>query len=63
MQTACPILLVEQNASMALSLCDHGYIMENGQIVLGGNGPSVPMRIFGNSTWGRVAHTREVSGT
>ena len=31
------ILLVEQNASMALSLCDHGYIMENGQIVLDGS--------------------------
>jgi branched-chain amino acid transport system ATP-binding protein len=31
------ILLVEQNASMALSLCDHGYVMENGQIVLDGN--------------------------
>ncbi len=31
------ILLVEQNAAMALSLCDHGYIMENGQIVLDGS--------------------------
>ena len=31
------ILLVEQNASMALSLCDHGYVMENGQIVLDGS--------------------------
>ncbi len=27
------ILLVEQNAAVALELCDHGYIMENGQIV------------------------------
>ncbi len=28
------ILLVEQNARMALSIADHGYIMENGKIVL-----------------------------
>jgi len=27
------VLLVEQNASMALSLADYGYIMENGKIV------------------------------
>ncbi len=27
------ILLVEQNASLALELCDHGYILENGQVV------------------------------
>jgi branched-chain amino acid transport system ATP-binding protein len=27
------ILLVEQNAAMALQLADHGYIMENGKIV------------------------------
>jgi branched-chain amino acid transport system ATP-binding protein len=27
------ILLVEQNAALALSLCDHGYILENGQVV------------------------------
>ena len=30
------ILLVEQNAAMALDLADHGYIMENGKIVLDG---------------------------
>ena len=28
------ILLVEQNARMALNIADHGYIMENGKIVL-----------------------------
>ena len=32
------ILLVEQNANMALSIADYGYIMENGKIVL--DGPS-----------------------
>lgn len=32
------ILLVEQNATMALNLVDYGYIMENGKIVL--DGPS-----------------------
>ncbi|MBL4646315.1 MAG: ABC transporter ATP-binding protein, partial [Rhizobiales bacterium] len=30
------ILLVEQNAAMALSCAKHGYIMENGKIVLDG---------------------------
>ncbi len=28
------ILLVEQNAAMALSIADHGYVMENGKIVM-----------------------------
>lgn len=32
------ILLVEQNANMALAVADYGYIMENGKIVL--DGPS-----------------------
>ena len=31
------ILLVEQNANMALSIADYGYIMENGKIVLDGD--------------------------
>ncbi len=30
------ILLVEQNASMALELADHAYLLETGRIVLGG---------------------------
>lgn len=30
------ILLVEQNASRALAICDYAYIMENGRIVLDG---------------------------
>jgi branched-chain amino acid transport system ATP-binding protein len=31
------ILLVEQNAAMALDLAQHGYILENGKIVLDGS--------------------------
>lgn len=31
------ILLVEQNAERALSLCKTGYILDNGRIILGGN--------------------------
>ncbi len=31
------VLLVEQNAAMALEVADHGYVMENGRIVLEGS--------------------------
>ncbi len=31
------ILLVEQNAAVALSLAEHGYILENGRMVLDGS--------------------------
>jgi branched-chain amino acid transport system ATP-binding protein len=31
-------LVVEQNANVALSVADHGYVMENGRIVLYGTG-------------------------
>ena len=30
------MLLVEQNAAAAIGLCDFGYVMENGRIVLSG---------------------------
>ena len=30
------VLLVEQNAAMALSLCHRGYVLEGGQVVLEG---------------------------
>lgn len=32
------ILLIEQNASMALSIADRGYVLENGRVVLTGSG-------------------------
>ena len=31
------LLLVEQNASMALSIADEGYVLENGKVVLSGS--------------------------
>jgi branched-chain amino acid transport system ATP-binding protein len=35
------VLLVEQNAALALDIADHGYVMENGRIVLEGPAPSL----------------------
>jgi branched-chain amino acid transport system ATP-binding protein len=36
------VLLVEQNAALALEIADHGYVMENGRIVL--EGPAEGLR-------------------
>ncbi len=36
-QQGVSILVVEQNAVAAIGLCDHGYVMENGRIVLHGD--------------------------
>jgi branched-chain amino acid transport system ATP-binding protein len=36
------VLLVEQNAALALDIADHGYVMENGRIVL--DGPAEALR-------------------
>jgi branched-chain amino acid transport system ATP-binding protein len=35
------ILLVEQNANLALEVADYGYLMENGRIVLDGPAPNL----------------------
>lgn len=35
------VLLVEQNAAMALEVAEHGYVMENGRIVLEGTGSAL----------------------
>ena len=36
-QEQVSMLLVEQNAAMALDLADHAYLIETGRVVLGGN--------------------------
>ncbi|MBD8507080.1 ABC transporter ATP-binding protein [Hoyosella sp. G463] len=36
-QSGTGVLLVEQNAAMALSIATHGYVMENGRIVMDGS--------------------------
>jgi branched-chain amino acid transport system ATP-binding protein len=36
------VLLVEQNAALALDIAEHGYVMENGRIVL--DGPAATLR-------------------
>ena len=35
------ILLVEQNASLALEVADHAYLLETGRVVLGGSSETV----------------------
>jgi branched-chain amino acid transport system ATP-binding protein len=39
------VLLVEQNASLALAIAHYGYIMENGRVVLDG----APAKLLGNA--------------
>ena len=36
------VLLVEQNARVALAIADHGYLLENGRVVL--EGPAAELR-------------------
>ncbi len=51
-QERLSVLLVEQNATMALGVADHGYVMENGRIVLEGQPTScATIPISRNSTW------------
>ena len=40
-QEKLTVLLVEQNAALALAIADHGYVMENGRIVLEGAGAAL----------------------
>jgi branched-chain amino acid transport system ATP-binding protein len=35
-QSGTSVLLIEQNANMALSIADYGYIMETGKVVMDG---------------------------
>lgn len=35
------VLIVEQNTRQTLGICDRGYVLENGRVVLEGTGPSL----------------------
>ena len=39
------IILVEQNAFMALSIADYAYVLETGRVVLSGEGPALLQKI------------------
>lgn len=60
------VLLVEQNARMALSLVEYGYVLENGRIVLHGSAPflltneDVKEFYLGLSTIGERKSFREI---
>src|SRR5436189_2227889 len=41
-QEKLTVLLVEQNAALALTIAEHGYVMENGRIVLEGTAAARP---------------------
>ncbi len=56
------ILLVEQSAAVALAIADHGYVMENGRIVLDGSAerlrghPDIQEFYLGQSTGARRSY-------
>jgi len=60
------MLIVEQNARAALSIVDHGYVMENGVVVLDApaaklaDNPDVKEFYFGLSAGGRRKSYREI---
>ncbi|ALJ19930.1 ABC transporter ATP-binding protein [Microbacterium sp. No. 7] len=58
------VLLVEQNAAMALSIADHGYVMENGKIVMDAPAQALrdddDIREFYLGTGASVASLRDV---
>ncbi len=58
------VLLVEQNATMALSIAHTGYILEHGRVVRDGPGPSCwPTRTFASSTWASARQAGARSAT
>ena len=40
-ETGVTILLVEQNAQLALAMCDRGYVLENGRVILSDRGATL----------------------
>ena len=59
------ILLVEQNARKALSICDYAYVMESGRITLQGTGPELLRNdaLIGAYLGGMIATTQSPPST
>jgi branched-chain amino acid transport system ATP-binding protein len=68
-QEKLTVLLVEQNADLALAIADHGYVMENGRIVLEGaptrsaRTPTSRSSISASPRWARGSRTETSSTT
>ena len=52
------VLLVEQNAAMALAVADHGYVMENGRIMLQGPADDAARELRGQGVLSRTERGR-----
>jgi branched-chain amino acid transport system ATP-binding protein len=65
-ELALPMLIVEQNAALILRVIDHGYVLENGRVVLDGSAsrladhPDVREFYLGQSTTGERRSYRAV---
>ena len=56
------MLLVEQNAAMALALADHAYLLETGRVVMSGAGRDDPQRRVGAPLVPRLLRQRPRHG-
>src|SRR5256885_3611600 len=59
-QEKLTVLLVEQNAALALTIAEHGYVMENGRIVLDGTAAMLTQNADIKEFYRSEEHTSEL---